>query len=371
MKLIKQVLLAVTLLASSMALEAQVTIGSNNKPDFNALLDLKGNVDGSSSKGLLLPRVALSSTTLASPLTAFVKGMTVYNTAIAGDVTPGYYYSDGSKWIRLVNATTDQTVEVSGLASGLTSPNDFSGGTFSPATPASSDYIYINIADGTTWTYSSSSSKYLRYVAPATTEWYLASGTTDAGADKTGRVYRTGNVGIGTNNPTAKLEVNNGTTAGAIKIVDGTQGASRILVSDANGVGTWQASSPTVIVSSAGPATAMTSGVWVYTGASATVTKAGCYLTSVRLLTDKTPSACGQYFLFNLSTSSTSNINNPFYTAHMPPGTQMFDLIYTTVTGNYNVGTYYLWAMYYGPGCTSNVIRSTIGQNSFTLTYVK
>ncbi|PRY19908.1 hypothetical protein CLV58_1641, partial [Spirosoma oryzae] len=49
-----------------------------------------------------------------------------------------------------------------------------------------------------------------------------------------------GMVGIGTTSPGVKLEVNNGTTAGAIKIVDGTQGANKILTSDANGVGTWQ-----------------------------------------------------------------------------------------------------------------------------------
>lgn len=49
-----------------------------------------------------------------------------------------------------------------------------------------------------------------------------------------------GNVGIGTPTPSAKLEINTGTTPGAIKIVDGTQGLNKILVSDANGVGTWQ-----------------------------------------------------------------------------------------------------------------------------------
>ena len=49
-----------------------------------------------------------------------------------------------------------------------------------------------------------------------------------------------GNIGIGTTNPTTRLEVNNGTTSGAIKIVDGTQGNGKVLMSDANGVGTWQ-----------------------------------------------------------------------------------------------------------------------------------
>ncbi|MFL9833976.1 hypothetical protein [Chryseobacterium terrae] len=51
-----------------------------------------------------------------------------------------------------------------------------------------------------------------------------------------------GNIGIGTTNPATRLEVNNGTTNGAIKIVDGTEGAGKVLTSDANGVGTWRSS---------------------------------------------------------------------------------------------------------------------------------
>lgn len=48
------------------------------------------------------------------------------------------------------------------------------------------------------------------------------------------RIKGTGNVGIGTTNPTEKLEVN-----GKIKITDGTQGNGKVLVSDINGTGTW------------------------------------------------------------------------------------------------------------------------------------
>ena len=47
-------------------------------------------------------------------------------------------------------------------------------------------------------------------------------------------------VGIGTYKPGAKLEINNGTTAGAVKIVDGTQGAGKVLTSDADGLATWK-----------------------------------------------------------------------------------------------------------------------------------
>jgi len=45
-------------------------------------------------------------------------------------------------------------------------------------------------------------------------------------------------IGIGTDNPTEKLQVN-----GKVKIVDGTQGAGKVLTSDANGVGSWVARS--------------------------------------------------------------------------------------------------------------------------------
>ena len=44
-----------------------------------------------------------------------------------------------------------------------------------------------------------------------------------------------GNVGIGTTNPTTKLDI-----AGSVKITDGTQGNNKVLTSDANGVATWK-----------------------------------------------------------------------------------------------------------------------------------
>ncbi|MBS1644684.1 MAG: hypothetical protein JST36_06555 [Bacteroidetes bacterium] len=70
--------------------------GSSSLPNANAILELESN-----NKGFLLPRVALDSTLLATPLSANVAGMTVYNTATAHDVTPGYYYNDGTKWVKL------------------------------------------------------------------------------------------------------------------------------------------------------------------------------------------------------------------------------------------------------------------------------
>ncbi|MBD8389369.1 hypothetical protein [Dysgonomonas sp. BGC7] len=85
----------------SVHLQAQVTIGSNKPPHNDALLDLKENSGNTSSKGLLLPRVSLSSTVSPSPLSAHTAGMTVYNIATLADVSPGYYYNDGAKWVKL------------------------------------------------------------------------------------------------------------------------------------------------------------------------------------------------------------------------------------------------------------------------------
>lgn len=51
------------------------------------------------TQGLLVPRISLASTTSFSPLTAHVAGMVVYNTATIGDVVPGFYYNDGTKWV--------------------------------------------------------------------------------------------------------------------------------------------------------------------------------------------------------------------------------------------------------------------------------
>jgi trimeric autotransporter adhesin len=49
------------------------------------------------------------------------------------------------------------------------------------------------------------------------------------------RIKDNGNIGIGTSNPTEKLDIN-----GKIKITDGNQALGKILTSDSSGVGTWQ-----------------------------------------------------------------------------------------------------------------------------------
>jgi len=86
-------------LLSGMGVFAQVGINSDNsQPDPSAMLDVKSSV-----KGLLPPRVALTATNVASPVSAPAIGLQVYNISTSGtepfNVKPGLYNWDGTKWI--------------------------------------------------------------------------------------------------------------------------------------------------------------------------------------------------------------------------------------------------------------------------------
>lgn len=92
----------------------QQKIGNNpTSINSNAALEIE-----STDKGLLIPRLALTSTSSASPLSAFVAGMMVYNTATAGDVTPGFYVSTGSSWSKIDNQTSTTLYSSNGSLSG-------------------------------------------------------------------------------------------------------------------------------------------------------------------------------------------------------------------------------------------------------------
>lgn len=87
--------LLITLIISLSGFSQNVSISSKDTvPNSAAGLDVNFT-----NKGLLIPRVALTSTTSFAPLSAHVAGMVVYNTATVGDVIPGFYYDNGAKWI--------------------------------------------------------------------------------------------------------------------------------------------------------------------------------------------------------------------------------------------------------------------------------
>ena len=113
--------IAIFLFVVSISAQAQVGINSTGaNPDNSAMLDVSA-----ANKGVLIPRVALTGindvTTVTSPATSLL----VFNTATAGDVTPGFYYYNGAAWTRIVSGIQAETdpvftsaIDVSGSLTG-------------------------------------------------------------------------------------------------------------------------------------------------------------------------------------------------------------------------------------------------------------
>jgi len=103
---------------------AQVGIGTTS-PNSDALLDVDAST---TSGGILLPRLALTSTSSPSPLSADVAGMIVYNTATTGDVVPGFYLNDGTVWVKISTGSSNGDWKTTGNA-GTTAGTNFLGTT--------------------------------------------------------------------------------------------------------------------------------------------------------------------------------------------------------------------------------------------------
>lgn len=100
----KLLLMALAMTCLWTTTHAQVGINTTTP---NATLEVVGT-----DSGILIPRVALTATNVAAPITTPTTSELIYNTASAGTgvnaVTPGYYYWNGTIWVRL-NAGTDAT----------------------------------------------------------------------------------------------------------------------------------------------------------------------------------------------------------------------------------------------------------------------
>jgi hypothetical protein len=187
------IILLVVFFRSELSAQQNVLVTDNTTtaPHASSLMELN-----STTKGFLMPRVALSSTTSQSPIgVAPLTSLLVYNTATAGDVTPGFYYWDGTKWNRFDSGNNIGDWKVTGNTL-LTSP----------AAPS----IYGTTPIGTS------------------ENWI---GTTDAvdfvvGTNQIERLrvkQSTGRVGIGTSSPSKPLDV---AGSGGIRISQSSNASS-------------------------------------------------------------------------------------------------------------------------------------------------
>ena len=118
------------------------TVAGNSLPNKDALLELE-----SSSRRILLSRVALTQSLNFAPLTAHIAGMMVYNTATINDVVPGIYYNDGSKWVFVKSSSGSLVVESEVGKSGSPGVPGTAGG------PGAGTNIVTN--DSGTWVFDS------------------------------------------------------------------------------------------------------------------------------------------------------------------------------------------------------------------------
>jgi hypothetical protein len=121
--IMKLYLFSTFLLFFTCSLTAQVGIGTTSP---NGSLDVVSTDDG-----LLIPRISLTATNVATVITPTVSEL-VYNTATSGvginQVTPGYYYWDGALWIRLATGNATASWALTGNA-GTTAATNFLGTT--------------------------------------------------------------------------------------------------------------------------------------------------------------------------------------------------------------------------------------------------
>ncbi|MCA4807257.1 hypothetical protein [Myroides odoratimimus] len=112
-KLILSATVAFTVLTTS-NIYAQQGFGTNT-PDRSSAVDIFSN-----KRGLLIPRLELKDTKIASPVSKPANALFVYNTATAEDVTPGFYYWETTdqndetkgKWVRFVSSNSGSAVTV-------------------------------------------------------------------------------------------------------------------------------------------------------------------------------------------------------------------------------------------------------------------
>lgn len=99
-------------------LAAQTGIGTTT-PNASAKLDVF-----STNQGFLPPRIALTATNAASPVTSPATGLLIYNTATtnnaSNNVAPGYYFWNGSAWVAILGNITTSSISGNGTTTTLT-----------------------------------------------------------------------------------------------------------------------------------------------------------------------------------------------------------------------------------------------------------
>ncbi|MBF4508838.1 hypothetical protein IRZ83_19385, partial [Flavobacterium sp. JLP] len=141
----KNKLLPLFFVLGSFGAYSQIGVGIPN-PNQSSQLEIFAN-----DKGLLIPRVALTSSKDAVTIkNGNVNSLLIFNTSTISDVKPGYYYWFIDKWLRIVASTEINTMTGTGVPGQKGDPG-YPGENISLYVDTATNTIYIQNTDGT-WT---------------------------------------------------------------------------------------------------------------------------------------------------------------------------------------------------------------------------
>jgi hypothetical protein len=245
-------LLTFTFYLSPFTCSAQVAINTSGaNPDASAGLDVSFT-----NKGVLITRVALTQTTLASPVTSPLTSLMVYNTATVNDVTPGYYYWNGSRWVRIAGNGTCNTANFVLKSNGTdaTCSQIFDNGTnVGIGTISPQEKLEVNgqimlntgVSDGARLVWRGGVSGTQEYRARVMTDGHLGFFPIESGQPGyIGEVLtlaQNGYVGIGLPSPLYKLHVFNGVIA-----QENSSGLQSVLINNDGGLELYRHASSTI-----------------------------------------------------------------------------------------------------------------------------
>jgi hypothetical protein len=228
---------------TSPALAQNVSISpTGNAPDNSAALDIRDYTD----KGVLIPRIALTGPTDVTTIPSPALSLLVYNTGTGGLTPAGYYYWDGSRWVRLVtmggspsdawltlgNAGTNPTTHFVGTTDNVDLVFRTNNTEKMRITNAGNVIISNGATDGPRLIWRGGTGGTQEYRARVHPSGYLGFFPVEAGnPGHVGDVLvltQSGNVGIGTA-PSTKLDVNGGALFSSV--AGGTTGHVKILSS--------------------------------------------------------------------------------------------------------------------------------------------
>ncbi|EDO26004.1 predicted protein, partial [Nematostella vectensis] len=177
----------------------QVGIGTTSP---NGALEIS-----STNQGLIIPRVSLIASNVSQPVinpngSQILSGTMVYNTATAGtspnNVIPGFYFWDGSKWLRVTTQTSTSNTDWS-----ITGNTGTTAGT-----------NFIGTSDATDLVTKTDNAERMRITATGNVG--IGTNSPEGKSGSPGSAIddlldyvtfkNNGNIGIGTTTPTEKLE---------------------------------------------------------------------------------------------------------------------------------------------------------------------